>query len=69
MYSFNIRTRQEEVRTYNQNHNLSSDTNAFAENGANTSNHPYSSFTLSTNVCIYVHGILMATLFVIGIVR
>lgn len=66
------------MRVYKQNHNVTSfsdandtDTNIFAtsETPLDDPKNAYPTFTLSTEVCIYVHSILMASLFIIGIAR
>lgn len=62
------------MRVYKQNHNVTSfsDANDTNTNIFATSDDPknaYPTFTLTTEVCIYVHSILMASLFIIGIAR
>lgn len=53
------------MRTYYQNHNLTS--YEIVLNEADNMNH--SSQPLSTQFCIYVHSALIATLFIVAIIR
>lgn len=57
----NFRTAQEEMRTYKQSHNVS--------NEMDTNSHKESTSILSTDICMYVHGILVVSLFLIAITR
>lgn len=60
-----FRTKQEEARTYRKNHNIKTN----SSDVDSTPSYDYPSFTVSTEVCIYIQGFLVAALFVFGILR
>lgn len=67
----NFRTRQEEMRVYQRDYN-SSQSNEFSISEYGTaipSEATDLSYTLSTDICIYVHGAIMASLFLLAISR
>lgn len=67
----NFRTRQEEMRVYQRDHN-STQSNEFSVSEYEATAPPEAadlSYTLSTDICIYVHGAIMASLFLFAISR
>lgn len=58
--TFYFRVKQEESRTFRQNHNTTDNDN---------DSYDYPSFTLSTEQCTYIQGILIISLFVFGLSR
>lgn len=70
-YSLYDRTKQEEMRARTNSQKLKvSDYYPFAGNASNSSsNGEPQSFEWSTKNCIYVHGCLMAGLFILAITR
>lgn len=63
---FDFRVGQEEIRNYKQNHNLSDEIANYQTNDEPL--FPYS-FTLSTETCMNVHGVIVMSLFFIAILR
>lgn len=77
-YIFYFRTKQEEMRVYHRNHPLQIDdmTNTtvdphstISNDTANTSSTDTGSFELTTEICMYIHGGLMAALFLFALTR
>lgn len=64
-----IRTRQEEIRFFKQRHDRKNETNTLTTFEANNPSQSNSSFTLSTEGCIYVNAALLASLFIFSIAR
>lgn len=63
---FDFRTGQEEMRNYKRNHNFSDE--IAIDRREEEPSLPYS-FTLSTETCMIVHGVIVTSLFVIAILR
>lgn len=78
MIPFLVRTGQEEMRTQNKNQLLALQNNTTDDSNIKPKDHfddeidhhiPKYSFTLSTEMCMTIHGVILASLFVVAITR